>query len=166
MITKVITSLEKIDNGVAKKLLAIFTNNLEKVDSSYYANSLFENQENYKKLSEQLTGKILESVHRKLVETPLAFTRGKERPVFFAGVDQGVDFGLTLVDYRSSKPLVIITLEFKDSKYYYKSIIFNKESGEYTTSISKNKSCTEFNQLVNFVLEHLNTDVDFWVDKY
>jgi hypothetical protein len=166
MIAKVITSLGKIENTVSQKLLSIFTNKLEKVEQSYYSNSLFENQENYIKLSNQLNGRIVGSVHRKIVETPLVFIRGKENPVFFAGKDQGIDFGFTMVDYRTSQPLLIVNVEFKDSKFYYKSIIFNKESGQYITSLSKNKNCNDFNTLVDFVLEHLNTDVDFWIDKY
>ncbi len=165
MINKVIAYLQKIENEASDKLLQIFEGKQDSVEDSFYAETVFKTQNEYGVLGSVLRGKIQGSFRAELVETPLTFVRGKEGPVFFSLKNQGIDFGFTLVDYRSSQPLVIVVVEFKDSKYEYKSIKFDSESNSYVDSEFSSQECDKFEDLSDLVLTNLDTDIKKWLGK-
>jgi hypothetical protein len=166
MISIVLTNLEQIKDPTSDKLLSILEGKQEEVTESFYTETVFESQEKYQSLSGWLNGQVVGTVHKKMVETPLVFIRAKQQPVFTSAKNQGIAFGFTMVDYRSSKPLVVSTVEKNGDKYEYKSIIFDKETNKYTESEFSSVSCSDLKSLVDMVLESLNNDVDKWINKY
>jgi hypothetical protein len=166
MISKVIEEISKIENATAEKLIAIFQNKQEEVAEDFYASTVFESEENYKRLKGYLNGKVVGSVQRKIIETPLVFIRSKEQPVFCSADKQGIAFGFTMVDYRSSKPLVIAVIDKVDENYEYKSIMYDKESNTYIDSESISGSCAELEALITMFVDAVNKDADKWIGKY
>jgi hypothetical protein len=71
-----------------------------------------------------------------------------------------------MVDYRSSKPLVIAVINKVGTKYEYKSIMFDKETNSYVDSESVSKSCAKLETLVGMFTDAVNKDADKWIDKY
>ncbi len=131
-----------------------------------YLDSVASTQENYNNYKGVLNGAIVGTVHKKMVETPLTFIRAKEQPVFCSGKDQGTSFGFTLVDYRSSTPLVIAVIRKSENGYLYSSIMLDKESNSYITSENLVKDCDSIKALTDYVSESVNLDVDKWINKY
>lgn len=166
MISIVLTNLEQIKDPTSDKLLSILEGKQEEVSESFYTETVFESQEKYQSLSGWLNGQIVGAVQKKMVETPLVFIRAKQQPVFTSAKNQGIAFGFTMVDYRSSKPLVVVTVEKNGTKYEYKSIFFDKETSKYAESEFSSVSCADLKALVDMVLENLNTDVDKWINQY
>lgn len=166
MIAKVIAELEKIEDATAQKLVAIFKGTQAKVEDGLYATTVFKSQEGYTSNTGYLNSQMVGSVQKALVETPLVFTRGKEQPIFCSFKGQGIAFGFTLVDYRSSKPLVVATIDLVGKKYEYKSIKFDKDLNSYTESEFSSVSCSDVKALLTMVLENLSNDVNKWIDKY
>lgn len=166
MIAKVIEQLEKIEDATAQKLVAIFKGTQAKVAEGFYDKTVFGSQAGYTSNAGYLNSQMVGSVQKALVETPLVFTRGKEQPIFCSYPSQGIAFGFTLVDYRSSKPLVVATIDLVGKKYEYKSIKFDKDSNTYVASEFSSVSCSDIKALLAMVLENLNNDVNKWIDKY
>jgi len=166
MIAKVIEQLEKIEDATAQKLVSIFKGTQPTVAQTVYSKSVFKSQQEYTSQSQYLNGQLVGSVHKKLVETPLVFTRGKEQPIFCSYPSQGIAFGFTLVDYRSSKPLVVAVIDLVSKKYEYKSIKLDKDTDKYVESEFSSVDCADVKALLDMVTENLNNDVDKWIDKY
>ena len=166
MIQKVINSLEKIDNKVAKDLLAIFNNTQPNVDEAYYASTVFETQDKYRNYNGVLNGAIVGPIQKQMVETPLVFIRAKQQPVFCSEKNQGISFGFTMVDYRSSESLVVVMVTKVDGGYEYKSIMLDKESNTFIDSETSVKACETIDDLLNHVSEYTAKDVAKWVNKY
>jgi len=166
MIGIVLEKLSKIEDPTADKLLSIFKGTQTEVEESFYATTVFESQEKYQSLTGWLNGQVVGDVHKKIVETPLVFIRGKEQPVFCSTKNQGIAFGFTMVDYRNSTPLVIATVDMVSGKYEYKSTKLDKDTNKYVASEFSSVDCTNLKALVDMVLENLNNDVDKWIDKY
>jgi hypothetical protein len=166
MIQKVINSIEKIDNNVAKDLLAIFNNTQPNVDEAYYTSTVFKTQEKYRSYNGILNGVVVGSVQKQMVETPLVFIRAKQQPVFCSEKNQGISFGFTMVDYRSSFPLVIVMVTKVDKNYEYKSIMFDKESNTFIDSETSIKACKTIDDLLNHVSKYTIKDVAKWINKY
>lgn len=166
MIQKVIGALEKIDNQVAKDLLAVFNNTQPTVDAAYYTSTVFETQDKYNNYKGVINGAVTGPVHKQLIDTPLVFVRGKEQPVFCSGKDQGISFGFTMVDYRNSFPLVVAMITKVGSDYEYKSIMFDKTSSTFVDSESAVKACATIKELLDHVSEYTGKDVSKWINKY
>lgn len=166
MISRVIADLQRIEDTTAEKLVAIFSGTETKVEDSFYASTVFESQEKYNELKGYISGQVVGSVSKKMIETPLVFVRGKEQPVFCSYPTQGIAFGFTLVDYRSSKPLVVATVDNVGAEYEYKSVKWDSVTNTYTESEFSSMVCEDFKTLIDMVLENLNNDVDKWKNKY
>lgn len=165
MLNKVIENLKNIENQTSQKLVDIFTNKQEVVNESFYSSTIFGSQENYTKNEGFLNGQIIGPFQKKMVETPLVFIRAKQQPVFCSGLNQGIDFGFTMVDYRTSKPLVVVTVTYGNSEFKYESIMFDTETSTYTQSETATKTCTDINELISFVLENTEKDINKWINK-
>ena len=166
MISKVISQLKTIDNPTAKKVLSIFEGTQPKCPPQFYSKTIFESQEQYNSMKGYLNSQIVGSVSRKMIETPLVFIRAKEQPVFCSTPEQGIAFGFTIVDYRSSNILVIVVIDKLSDKYEYKSIMFDKTSNSYIDSEESVNSCADVKELLDKIIENLNSDVDKWINKY
>jgi hypothetical protein len=166
MIATVLEKLAKIEDPTAHKLLSILNGKEAEVKDSFYSKTVFESQEKYQSLTGWLNGQVIGSVHKKMVETPLVFIRAKQQPVFTSSKNQGIAFGFTMVDYRSSTPLVIVTVDIVSGKYEYKSTKLDNESNKYVESEFSSVDCSDLKALVDMVLENLNNDVDKWINKY
>lgn len=165
MLNKVIEGLKGIDSPVSKKLFDIFTKNQSVVGDDFYSSTIFKEEGNYNKNKTMISGKIFGTFQKKIVETPLVFIRGKELPIFFSADDQGIDFGFTMVDYITSKPLLVVTLLFDKLGVKYESIMFDVKTSTYISSTVVNKVCDDINDLVSFIIENANNDIDKWVSK-
>lgn len=159
MIQAVVTNLKKMENPISDKLLSIFDNTQTKVDSSFYTSTIFQSWMKYRDVMDSSCSDVEARLSKTVWNTPLSFVRGNCTTIFYSTDNQGVDFGITMVDYRTKKPLIVITVE-KKSDYQMKSLCFEK--GQYvekTTNVnpSNTKDLYEsfFNELSSLVNKFL-----------
>ena len=165
MLQIAINNLEAIDNQIAKDLLSVFKGEQSKVEEGFYESTIFTSQAGYNSTMAIFNSKMISSVNRKLVETPLVFVRGNCTGVWSSSIGQGVAFGFTLVDYVTKKPLIVCTITKNADKFDYKSITWDKETGAYIDGISSSKKCNDTNELLKFVSEKINLDIDKFLTK-
>lgn len=166
MIQSIIEQLNKIENPISEKLVAINKNIQSEVGSNYYATTVFETYEKYAFEMQSFTMKLVGSNSKKLVETPLIFVRGgNTKPVWSSTKNQGIAFGATLVDYVSKQPLIVFVIDKDGENYSYKSIIFDITTKTYVTGESKNSSCSSINDLIDFAMLNANLDIDKFYKK-
>ena len=165
MLQIVINDLQGIDNQIAKDLLSIFKGEQPKVEEGFYESTIFGSQVGYNSAMSYINGNIIGSVNKKIVETPLVFVRGNCTGIWSSSIGQGVAFGFTMVDYVSKKPLIVCTITKNADKFDYKSITWNKETSAYVDSINSSVDCTNINELLEFVSEKINLDIDKFLTK-
>jgi hypothetical protein len=165
MLQIVINNLEGVDNKIAKDLLSVFKSEQSKVEEGFYESTIFGSQAEYSSTMSIFNSKMISSVNRKLVETPLVFVRGNCTGVWSSSIGQGVAFGFTLVDYVTKKPLIVCTITKNADKFDYKSITWDKETSVYIDGIISSKKCKDTNELLQMVTEKMNLDIDKFLLK-
>lgn len=160
MIQIVLDKLSLIKNTQVEKLLDIFYNKLPKVEQRHYSESVFLSEKNFDSYKQQLSLRIPALVNNNINKKPLSFVRGNVMSIFFAGKEQGTTFGFVLVHNNSKDPLLVVIVEKENTEIKYSSVIYDTTTKNFIESINVNKSCTEVDDLVAFVVSELNNDID------
>lgn len=162
MIQIILQELKKINLDRSNKLLSIIENNQIEVEDSFYVTTIFESFKKYCIQTELFSNLIMGQFQKRLIETPLSFSRGKNSILFTSSFKQGVDFGGVLFHYITKQPLIIFTVTKESTKYMYNSLIWNEEQKTYIDKMSVNLTKTNLDTFYTTFFEALSQDISNW----
>jgi hypothetical protein len=147
-------------NEVVEKSLQIAKSDLDNVDDNYYAETVFGSRIEFEKSMKSFDNFIFGSIRRKIHETPLIPDRGATKKVLFPRRTKGVAFTFYLNDYKTNKPLLAVVVDKTESGYSYNSAVYDTQTKDYTDRTQALSTATTTNELLEFVVEKLNADID------
>lgn len=155
MIQIVIGNLKNIKNPTSDKLVSIFNGTQETVAEDYYATTVFETQKKYDTIMSVFDGKACGLCNHSLVETPLIFVHSKFPCVLPSKQGQGIAFGVTLIDYISKTPYIVIVCNKSGAKYELKTLAYDLKTKTYKEG-SSTKSCDSTDKVFEFFQSSLS----------
>jgi hypothetical protein len=147
-------------NQVVEKSVQIAKSDLDNVDESYYATTVFNSRNEFQKSMKSFDNFIFGSIRRKIHESPLIPDRGATRRVLFPRRQQGVAFTFYLNDYRTNRPLLTVVVDKNEEGYYYNSAVYDAETKDYVDRTQASIAAQNTSELLQFVTEKLNQDID------
>jgi len=166
MIAIVLKTLTEINNPISDKLVNIFENKQDSVSDDFYATTVFENQGKYTLETSVFSGQMFGYFNKPIVDTPLAFVRGNFPYVFPSCKNQGVAFGLTMVDYISKKPYIVIVADktTMDKTYSLKTLVYDLKTKSYEET-SVNLICENLTELLDVFKYTLENIINNFITK-
>jgi len=148
-------------NQTVKNFLDIYDGKNADVQPNYYEGTVFESQEKYRLQMSMISGYAYGSMNMKLVNNILLFLRGNETKVTGSRKDKGDSFGVVMLDYISSFPMLCVTVTNSgNNNYTYKSVTYDKATDTFIESQTSSSSVSEVQSLRDFFMLKLNIDVD------
>ena len=156
--------LGKINNSTVIRFLKMLKGEFPKVDTNYYANTIFGSVGNYEKEMSFFSGQIRSALCDNIAKTPMVFMRQGTDVIFPSSYYQGVAFGVQLFEYENKVPFITVVVDCVDkTNYKYESAIY--VSGNYYKTRTKLKSVLNTKELFFFTLEELKNDVGIFGEK-
>ena len=155
MIAIVLEQLKSIKNPISDNLLSIFEGTQEKVSDGYYSSTVFQTKEKYRNDMSLCNSKIVGVFNKTIIETPLIFIKSNFPCIFSSRENQGISFGVTMIDYVSKKPYIVAVVN-KSSSYVFKALVYDLKTKTYKETSSE-FNCENVDELFNNFQSNLST---------
>jgi hypothetical protein len=150
----------KSDNAIIVKSQQIAKNDLDSVDETFYADTVYGSYAEFEKTMREYEGYIIGSVRKKLNDTVLLPSKGNERKILFPRKNKGIAFTMYFLDYRTNRPVLSVVIDKATTRYTYNSAVYDASAKTYVEATSSSKTVTDKAGLLSFVLEKLNADIE------